>query len=76
MFAGADDEANAPPSPVERLLSAHEVAEWLGVKPGWVLAEARANRIPHLYIGRYPRFEKARIKSWFAELRRGPEPPA
>ena len=40
-----------------RLVDAAAAAEILGVPKTWVLAEARADRIPHVRLGRYVRFE-------------------
>lgn len=42
-----------PPSGSEALLDAHGVAQRLGVTTAWVYAETRADRIPHISIGRY-----------------------
>lgn len=39
----------------EDLLTAAEVASLLRMTSGWVYAETRANRIPHLRLGRYAR---------------------
>ena len=44
----------------------------LAVKPSWVYAEARANRIPHLRLGRYPRFIPESIEAWAAAREQGP----
>ena len=57
-----------------RLLTAHEVAERLGVRPSWVYAEARANRIPHIRLGRYTRFNPDSVVAWAAQRERGPLP--
>jgi excisionase family DNA binding protein len=53
-------------------MNAHEVASYLGVKPSWVYAEARAGRIPHVRLGRYTRFQPESIEGWAAERERGP----
>ena len=37
---------------MDRLLTAQEVAERLGVNAHWVSAQARAGRIPHVRLGR------------------------
>ena len=39
------------------LLNAERAAALLSVPATWVLAEARANRVPHVRLGRYVRFE-------------------
>lgn len=61
------------------LLDADQAAAMLGLygrdsKPlrTWVLAEARANRIPHIRLGRYVRFDEDELAAWAAQRRRGP----
>src|SRR5215471_8418782 len=56
---------------VKPLLTAQEVAALLKVKPSWVYAQARADRIPHVRLGRYTRFDAESIASWTAERERG-----
>jgi excisionase family DNA binding protein len=56
------------------LATANEIAELLGVKPSWVYAEARANRIPHIRLGRYTRFDVDSIQVWASEREQGPVP--
>lgn len=51
-----------------RLLTAAEVAERLRVTPGWVYAATRANRLPHVRLGRYVRFRADAIERWLAEV--------
>jgi excisionase family DNA binding protein len=53
-------------------LTAQDVAEFLQVKMSWVYAEARANRIPHVRLGRYTRFDPESIEAWAAEREQGP----
>ncbi|MDA0168373.1 helix-turn-helix domain-containing protein [Solirubrobacter taibaiensis] len=53
---------------MNRLLTANQVAERLGVKPGWVWAQARAGRIPHVQLGRYRRFREEALDDWLREL--------
>jgi excisionase family DNA binding protein len=53
------------------LLNAKEAGALLNVPASWVLAQARADRIPHVRLGRYVRFERARLEAWAAEKRRG-----
>lgn len=59
----------APPAP---LLTAEQAAEHLSVPASWVLAEARANRIPHLRLGRYVRFDGDALTDWRNARQRGP----
>lgn len=54
------------------LIDATAAGELLGVTRQWVLAEARANRIPHLRLGRYVRFEEEVLRAWWQQRRRGP----
>lgn len=50
------------------LLTAVEVAELLRVTTGWVYAETRAGRIPHVALGRYRRYRRQTIMDWLARL--------
>jgi excisionase family DNA binding protein len=59
--------------PTGRLLNAGQAAELLGVPKTWVLAEARADRIPHVRLGRYVRFESSQLEAWWEARRRGPQ---
>jgi excisionase family DNA binding protein len=62
-----------PSPPVEgALLDAGGAAALLSVPASWVLAEARAERIPHVRLGRYVRFDRAELEAWAAERARGP----
>ena len=54
------------------LLDAAQAADLLGVPKTWVLAEARADRIPHVRLGRYVRFESSQLEAWWEARRRGP----
>jgi len=54
------------------LLDADGAAELLNVPASWVLAEARADRIPHVRLGRYVRFDADDLREWAQERRRGP----
>lgn len=50
------------------LLTADEVAALLRVTPGWVYAQTRADRIPHVRLGRYVRFRRDAIEQWVAQI--------
>lgn len=52
------------------LLTADEVAALLRVTTGWVYAQTRANRIPHVRLGRYVRFRAHAIQAWLGTLER------
>jgi excisionase family DNA binding protein len=54
------------------LIDADEAGRLLGVPKSWPLAEARADRIPHVRIGRYVRFRRADLVAWAAARTRGP----
>ena len=53
------------------LLTAHDVAERLGVTVDWVWAAARDGRIPHIKLGRYRRFREETLEAWIRDLERG-----
>jgi excisionase family DNA binding protein len=59
----------SPPPPAEPghvvpLLDAKGAAALLNVPATWVLAEARADRIPHVRLGRYVRFDAGELQAW------------
>lgn len=51
------------------LLDAAGVAELLDVPRTWVLAEARCDRIPHVRLGRYVRFDPGELEEWWRTSR-------
>jgi excisionase family DNA binding protein len=58
-------------SPPDRLLSAAEVAERLSVPTSWVRAETRAERLPHVKLGRYRRYDWPTVSRWVADQQAG-----
>jgi excisionase family DNA binding protein len=58
-------------APEAALLTAEQVAQRLCVQPSWVKKAARANRIPHVCVGRYRRFRWPDIEAWLESQRRG-----
>jgi excisionase family DNA binding protein len=54
------------------LVDATGAADLLGVPKTWVLAEARADRIPHVRLGRYVRFDPIELERWWRARTRGP----
>lgn len=54
------------------LLTAEQAGELLGVPASWVLAEARADRIPHVRLGRYVRFDADELALWWRSRAQGP----
>jgi excisionase family DNA binding protein len=59
-------------APLSPLLDATEAGRLLSVPASWVLAEARANRIPHVRLGRYVRFSADDLEEWWRARMRGP----
>ncbi len=53
-------------------VDAKAAAAQLGVPSTWLLTEARANRIPHVRLGRYVRFNQAQLADWADAQVRGP----
>jgi excisionase family DNA binding protein len=58
----------------ERLLTAEEVAQWLGVPVSWVRQSTLSGAMPCVVLGRYRRYERAAIEAWLAECRRPGRP--
>jgi excisionase family DNA binding protein len=56
------------------LLNAEQAAELLNVSKWWVRQEARANRIPHIRLGRNVRFDAQALEDWWTARLRGPVP--
>jgi excisionase family DNA binding protein len=55
----------------EHLLTAAEVGELLSVPESWVRQESRENRIPHVRLGRYVRFDREAVLGWLETQRAG-----
>jgi excisionase family DNA binding protein len=53
------------------LLTAEDVAAMLGMGTDWIYAQVRADRIPHVRLGRYVRFRAESIEEWICGLERG-----
>src|SRR4051794_31281116 len=66
------DHAPGTSVTVPSLLDAKGAGALLNVPATWVLAEARADRIPHVRLGRYVRFDAAELHVWWQSRRRGP----
>lgn len=54
---------------MKQLLNAEQAAEILNVPASWVLAQARAQAIPCVRLGRYVRFDLADLERWITEQR-------
>jgi excisionase family DNA binding protein len=61
-------EAGAPFAP---LIDAKAAGRLLGVPHTWLLAQARAGRVPHHRLGHYVRFSADDLKRWLGETRTG-----
>lgn len=59
-------------SAVPRLVDAKAAAELLSVPASWLLAEARRDRVPHVRLGRYVRFDPTELERWWQARMRGP----
>ena len=55
------------------LLDAKAASELLGVPPSWLLAQARAGRVPHHRLGHYVRFSADDLQGWLTENRIAPD---
>lgn len=56
------------------LLNAQQAGELLNVPASWCLEQARADRIPHVRLGRYVRFDREDLVAWWQGRMRGPRP--
>ena len=54
------------------LLDAKQAGDLLNVPGSWVLAQARVNRIPHVRLGRYVRFDADELDAWWRAKSQGP----
>jgi excisionase family DNA binding protein len=55
----------------DRLLTAEDVAQILGMRTDFIYRLAREGRIPHLRFGRTLRFRAEAIARWLEEEERG-----
>ena len=55
--------ANGAPT-LEKLLDAQEVAVILGMDLNYVYAQARANKIPSIKLGKYRKFSPSHLAKW------------
>lgn len=56
------------------LIDAKAASQLLGVPYTWLLAQARANRIPHQRLGHYVRFDPDDLQTWLKETKSEPSP--
>jgi excisionase family DNA binding protein len=57
------------PKPFARLIDAKAAGRLLGVPHTWVLAQARAGRVPHHRLGHYVRFDPDDLRAWLQEIK-------
>lgn len=55
----------------DRLLTADDVAEMLGVPKSWVYAASRRGELPTVTLGRYRRYRPEAIEEWLRATERG-----
>ena len=56
-------QEDSPTTDRTRMLDAQEAGERLGVPPTWLLAQARARKVPHRRFGKYVRFDEADVEA-------------
>jgi excisionase family DNA binding protein len=56
----------------ERLLTARELAEYVGLAPSTILDWFEAGRLPGFKIGAAVRFRPSEVEAWLEAQRRGP----
>jgi excisionase family DNA binding protein len=66
-----DEPPETRGQPTETLWDAKDVANYLRRTVDWVYAEVRADRIPHVRLGRYVVFRKSSIDAWLDALEAG-----
>lgn len=69
----ARGEPRAPRIGGEPLIDAQTAGRLLGVPHTWVLAQARARRIPHHRLGHYVRFRQSDLEAWLGDTREDPD---
>ena len=53
----------------DKLYTVRSLAKYLEVSDQWVYERIKFKEIPHIKIGKFPRFKKADIDKWLEELR-------
>ena len=56
----------------DKLVTARELAGYLGLSPDTILDWAEGDRLPHFKLGRAVRFRASEIEAWLEAQRRGP----
>lgn len=63
--------SNGKQEEVDHLLDVDGLSRYLNVKPGWVSQKIHEKTIPHIKLGKYPRFRKSVIDKWLLEMEKG-----
>jgi excisionase family DNA binding protein len=53
----------------DTLFSVDSLSEYLQVSPQWVYERVHLKEIPHVKIGKFPRFKKSEIDRWLDTLK-------
>jgi len=62
--------------PAPPLLDDDQAGDLLCVPASWMLAQARAGRVPHVKLGHYVRFKRDELLAWVEARTTGPRPKA
>jgi Helix-turn-helix domain len=62
--------------PTPPLLDADQAGELLNVPASWLMAQSRADRVPHVKLGHYTRFRRDELLAWVDGRTVGPRPKA
>jgi hypothetical protein len=65
----ADSPVAPRPAAFGKLVDAKAASQLLDVPSTWLLAQARARRIPHHRLGHYVRFDPVDLRQWLRENR-------
>ena len=68
---GEFPELNGSAGSERELMDAPELAGILRMTPAWVYSQTRANKIPHIPLGRYVRYRRATIDAWLGDIENG-----
>jgi excisionase family DNA binding protein len=58
----------------DRLRTANEIADVLGVPESWVREHTRSGAIPHVKLGRYVRYDLDDVLAWVETIKSGGGP--
>ena len=61
---GQPTSARTPSRSLSPLMDAKAASRLLGVPPSWLLAQARAGKVPHHRLGHYVRFSEDDLARW------------